>query len=262
MTTAPSEGSRIDAAAARPARGARDIPTKGKIYLFAVAAATAAAAGSQIAHLQPDTHGWPTFLVLATAAAIAQFFVVRTPRNAARYYTTIVFLIAAALLLPPELVALIPIVQHVPEWLKIRYPWYIQSFNILNYTLDCLAAWGTAHLVLHLGLGLDGDARWAAAGAVACLTFVALNHIILASMMHTAGRKRFLETGLFTVESLSTDLVLAALGVALATLWRTNGWLIPVAIAPLVLIHRSLAVPALEEEARVDPKTGLFNARP
>ena len=35
----------------------------------------------------------------------------------------------------------------------------------------------------------------------------------------------------------------------------------PAALAPLVLIHRSLAVPALEEEARVDPKTGLFNAR-
>ena len=29
----------------------------------------------------------------------------------------------------------------------------------------------------------------------------------------------------------------------------------------MLLIHRSLAVPALEEEARVDPKTGLFNAR-
>src|SRR5204863_3688293 len=31
--------------------------------------------------------------------------------------------------------------------------------------------------------------------------------------------------------------------------------------APLVLIHRSLAVPQLQAEARVDPKTGLFNAR-
>src|SRR5207244_6622623 len=32
-------------------------------------------------------------------------------------------------------------------------------------------------------------------------------------------------------------------------------------LAPLVLIHRSLAVPQLQAEARVDPKTGLFNAR-
>src|SRR5262249_47903982 len=36
---------------------------------------------------------------------------------------------------------------------------------------------------------------------------------------------------------------------------------IPFAVAPLVVVHRSLAVPQLQAEARVDPKTGLFNAR-
>ena len=35
----------------------------------------------------------------------------------------------------------------------------------------------------------------------------------------------------------------------------------PVRSRALFLIHRSLSVPALQEEARVDPKTGLFNAR-
>ena len=40
-----------------------------------------------------------------------------------------------------------------------------------------------------------------------------------------------------------------------------NPWLIPFAIVPLLLIHRALSVQKLEVEARVDPKTGLFNAR-
>src|SRR5881296_3417546 len=40
-----------------------------------------------------------------------------------------------------------------------------------------------------------------------------------------------------------------------------NPWLIPFVVAPLVLVHRWLAVPQLQAEARVDPKTGLFNAR-
>ena len=40
-----------------------------------------------------------------------------------------------------------------------------------------------------------------------------------------------------------------------------NPALIPFAVAPLLLIHRSLAVPLLEQEARLDPKTGLFNVR-
>src|SRR5262249_55771280 len=47
----------------------------------------------------------------------------------------------------------------------------------------------------------------------------------------------------------------------LASLWHYDAWLTPFAIAPLILVHRSLAVPTLQAEARVDPKTGLFNAR-
>src|SRR5207237_8174532 len=69
------------------------------------------------------------------------------------------------------------------------------------------------------------------------------------------------DSGLFSFPSLSTDLVLAMLGVATAAFWRGNPWLIAFAVAPLLLIHRSLSVPRLQEEARVDPKTGLFNAR-
>ena len=47
----------------------------------------------------------------------------------------------------------------------------------------------------------------------------------------------------------------------LAAFWTDNIWLVPFAVAPLLLIHRALSVPQLQAEARVDPKTGLFNAR-
>ena len=67
--------------------------------------------------------------------------------------------------------------------------------------------------------------------------------------------------GVFSFESLSTDFILATLGLAVAAFWDLNPWLIPFAVAPLLLIHRSLAIPQLQAEARVDPKTGLFNAR-
>ena len=63
--------------------------------------------------------------MLATSVAVAQFFVVRTPGNKS-YHTTGVFLIAAALLLPPALLALIPLIQHIPEWLRSRGTWYVQ----------------------------------------------------------------------------------------------------------------------------------------
>ena len=51
------------------------------------------------------------------------------------------------------------------------------------------------------------------------------------------------------------------LGVSLAAFWNWNPWLIFAALAPLVVVHRSLSVPQLQAEARVDPKTGLYNAR-
>ena len=81
-------------------------------------------------------------------------------------------------------------------------------------------------------------------------------------MLRLARGLSFRESGLFSFQSLSTDLVLAMLGVATAALLALE----PLAdrrsrVAPLFLIHRSLSVPQLQEEARVDPKTGLFNAR-
>ena len=99
-------------------------------------------------------HGWLAFVVFATGAALAQLFVVVAPRRGAQqrgtlsYHTTGVFLLPAALLLAPPLAALVPVVQHLPEWLKKRQPWYIATFNIFNYTLTVLAALAVNRWVL------------------------------------------------------------------------------------------------------------------
>ena len=88
---------------------------------------------------------------------------------------------------------------------------------------------------------------------------MALNSALLAPMIRWVnGHPMRL---LFSYQTLSTEFVFAALGVVLAAFWTGNAWLVPFAIAPLLLIHRALSVPQLQAEARVDPKTGLFNAR-
>jgi diguanylate cyclase (GGDEF)-like protein/putative nucleotidyltransferase with HDIG domain len=238
--------------------GAPKLATKAAAYFVVVAVATAVAVVPLLSQLSPATPGWTTFVILGLIAAVAQLFVVRTPRNQS-YHTTIVFLIPAAMLLPPELVALMGLIQHIPEWLKNRSAWYIQIFNICNWTLSMLAAYASFHGILHLGSGSDID--YAVAGFAAAGAIVAVNHILMAPMLHLARGHSIRESGLFSFPSLSTDLVLAMLGVAMAAFWVRNPWLIPFAVAPLLLIHRSLSVPQLQEEARVDPKTGLFNAR-
>jgi diguanylate cyclase (GGDEF)-like protein/putative nucleotidyltransferase with HDIG domain len=236
-------------------------PTRATFYFFVVGAVAAAASVPLLTHLRAGTHSWATFFILGSAAAIAQLFVVRTPRNQS-YHTTVVFLIPAVMLLPPELVALIGVIQHVPEWLKNRNAWYSQIFNICNWTISLLAAWAGFHATLGAAHLFPNDQlRLAFAGMAAAAVCVAVNHILLAPMLHFFYSHSMRDLGIFSFESLSTDLVLAALGVGIGTFWEVNPWLLPFALAPLLLIHRSLSVPALQEEARVDPKTGLFNAR-
>jgi diguanylate cyclase (GGDEF)-like protein/putative nucleotidyltransferase with HDIG domain len=239
-------------------RDAPRLAPKAAGYFFLVAAAAIATTVPLLSRLSLDTPGWATFVILASIAAIAQLFVVRTPRNQS-YHTTIVFLMPAAMLLPPALVALVGVLYHVPEWLKTRSAWYIQIFNICNWTLAMLAAYASFHAVS--GLAPDSNVVYALAGISAAAALVAVNHLLIAPMLHLARGHSLRESGLFSFPSLSTDLVLAMLGVALAAFWTKNPWLIPFSVAPLLLIHRSLSVPQLQEEARVDPKTGLFNAR-
>ena len=136
--------------------GSPKLATKAAAYFFVVALATAVTVVPLLARLTPDTPGWTTFVILGSIAAVAQLFVVRTPRNQS-YHTTIVFLIPAAMLLPPELVALMGLIQHIPEWLKNRSAWYIQIFNICNWTLAILAAYAAFHGILRLGSGSDVD---------------------------------------------------------------------------------------------------------
>jgi diguanylate cyclase (GGDEF)-like protein/putative nucleotidyltransferase with HDIG domain len=238
--------------------GAPKLATKAAAYFVLVALATAVSVVPLLSRISPDTTGWTTFVILGLIAAVAQLFVVRTPRNQS-YHTTIVFLIPAAMLLPPELVAFMGLIQHIPEWLKNRSAWYIQIFNICNWTLSILAAYAAFHAVL--GIDSGSDVQYAVAGIAAAASMVAVNHVLMAPMLHLARGHSIRESGLFSFPSLSTDLVLAMLGVAMAFFWIINPWLIPFAVAPLLLIHRSLSVPQLQEEARVDPKTGLFNAR-
>jgi diguanylate cyclase (GGDEF)-like protein/putative nucleotidyltransferase with HDIG domain len=245
----------------QPERRRRALPTGAVVYEVVVAIVALCVAVPFLARLNGNTGHWLTFGILTAGAAASHTYTVRTAKDSS-FHTSWVFLIPAAMLLPPELVALIGVVMHVPEWLKERYAWYIQSFNICNYTIGNLATWAATHLVLDAhGLLPDDHLRWAVAGLVACVTAVGANHVVLAPMMMIARGHSLRESGVMSFESLSTDLILATLGLAVAAFWHLNPWLIPFAIAPLLLIHRSLAIPQLQAEARVDPKTGLYNAR-
>jgi two-component system, cell cycle sensor histidine kinase and response regulator CckA len=216
------------------------------------------AALSTLAGPEVTGEDWLIFVVLGAAAALTQRLIIPVGRNQA-FPMAVVFLVAAALLLPPQLVALMGIAQHVPDVVGRRFPWYITAFNTANYTLSALAAWGAAELVG--STGLEADLRWASAGVTAALVLVIVNHVLLAPMLRLARGRSLRSSGLLAPPALLADFALASLGVVLARFWLSNPYLIPLAIAPLVLIHRSFTLLARLGESEERFRT-MFEGAP
>lgn len=213
------------------------LPGRAQAYLAAVALATVGAAVPALAGMTVDRNDLVTFALLALGAAIAQTGVIEISKNHG-FPVAIAFVTAAALLLPLGLVALIALAQHAPDIVRRKYPWYIQTFNTSNFTLNVLAAAVVARVIADVDATDAG--RFAVAGLAACLVLVATNHVLLATMLRFARGHSFRESGLFSRESLSIDFVLAALGVTLAALATSNPLLVVGTIAPLLLVHRLL----------------------
>jgi PAS domain S-box-containing protein len=226
-----------------PAPDSNGFPGAAQLYLVGLVLATALATGIALMQGRPGAGDLATFAILASCAAVAQFFLV----GGGSYHglhTAIAFVIAGALILPPELLVLMALVQHLPHGLKQRYPWYIQWFNIANYGAAALAVWGAAQLVGNTPIG-DSQLRFALTGAAASVVWILVNHSLLATMLRLARGTSYRESGLFSPKTMAMDLVVASLGVALASFWRTNPWLTPAVIAPLVVSHRSLSILSL-----------------
>ena len=119
-----------------PATG---LPAAARSFLYVTLAAAAGAAAVTTTAPVGDVR-WGVFAALLVGGAVAQLFASHTPGNQV-FHTGSAFSVAAALVLPPELVVVVCVLQHVPEWIRQRYPWFIQSFNIANVVLSALAAW-------------------------------------------------------------------------------------------------------------------------
>lgn len=236
-----------------------------QLYLFAVYTTAVFAFAVGWEDRQPTTDEWEIGILLAVCAATAQLLVVQIPSRNASYHLTPGILVAAAILLPPQLVALVAIAQHVPEWLKLRYPWYIQTFNIANFGLSALAS----GFVFERIAGADGlwdpvttiGLHRLTAGVMASIVFVVIQHGLLALVLKFARGHSISESGMFSSQSLVMDVVLAMIGPVIAILWVEGPLLVVFGLAPLVLLYRALSLPQLEIEAQMDAKTELFNAR-
>ena len=217
--------------------------------VFAVAAAGGRPSGEQLA----------AFAVLSVLSAAAQLFKVDAP-NKHSYHTTPAFLLAAVLLLDPPLLLPLGLLILLPEWLRYRYPWHIQAFNIATYLLNMLAAWA----VFHIAVGQPGlIVGWqvALATALAAVTFALTNHVLVGLVLRLAAGISFRNSRVFAWNSLELDTTLLFLGAGMAVFWTISPLLLALGVVPLFLFYRALHVPQLQEEAYSDVKTGLLTAR-
>src|SRR3989442_3241076 len=197
----------------------RELPPPARLSLasvFSVAGLLTVVGVLQARPVVPDLAAAGLVVVLATAV---QQFQVRSPKHQTYFLTTIFFVAGAVLLSPVELVAAV-VLSHLVELLHARYRWYIQAFNIANFTIAGLVA-RVIYTVGQPATAAPGAGlvlRAAAAG----LGFVLLNHLLTATVILLARRIPIKQAGTVSRENLSTDPALAALGTLAGPGWRTG----------------------------------------
>ena len=213
----------------------------------------------------PTPAAWGTFAALTVLATLAQLFKAEAP-NHVLFYTSPIFFFAGVLLLPPFLIVLLVAIPHLIEWGKERWQrsphlraWYLQPFNIAMTGFTGLSAYWLYMALTALG-GSDSAAAPAIRGLVAALSYVLLNRVLLGLALVLARGVSWHDSEMLDFSSTLTDLVLACLGLVVATLWQLHPIFIVPALTPLVLMYRALMIPQLQHLAAIDSKTGLANA--
>jgi putative nucleotidyltransferase with HDIG domain len=197
------------------------------VWAATVAAGSVVVVASLLGLAQTRSH-WQAFAFLTLAASAAQLGSMQLTRNRV-FHPAILFVVAGVLLLTPQQVVLMCVVQHIGDWLKQRYTWYIQPFNIANYVLAATAA---TFVLDHLR-----DHELAIVGCVATIAFVLVNRALLLCMLRFARGLSAAESGLLRFEDISLELVLGMMGVSFAILAADGVAFASLALAPLLLIY-------------------------
>ena len=226
---------------ARPGLAAR-------LYVPLLAIAAGIASTAVLSRLDLGTPGWPTFIVLAAAAALSRLAAAKLAPGC-KDSCSLPFVFAGAVLLPPPFVAPLAVARHALDWAGDEHRVQEEVFTVSRTTLSALCAAGVCQLLTTTSIA----APWSLAAVAAAATFVTVSALV-------DGAR-----GVLTGEPHRTDLlgdaVVAAMGVGFAVAWHSQPWLAPFALLPLIAVHRSAEVTRLRSEAAVDAKTGLFNPR-
>jgi diguanylate cyclase (GGDEF)-like protein len=242
-------------AANPPAAG---LSAAGAVWVFAVVLATAVGALAYGLPAGVTREDWIAFAVLVPVIAVVHLLG-RDRANHQGSQLSLAPMFAAVLLLPPPLAAGAIAAAFLPEWIRMRRPWYIVVFNVANFVGPALAAVAVFD-ALGAGSAETATLSWTLAAGAALAVFLVLQYAVLSVMLRLA--RGVPVRGTVRVDGVLIDASLLSLGALAAALAEQQHATLVVFLAlPLALMYRSLAIPSLVEASRIEPKTGLFNMR-
>jgi diguanylate cyclase (GGDEF)-like protein len=196
---------------------------------------------------------WVDFAILLPLVAIAHLLGADRAKHQGSQLSLAPFF-TAVLVLPPSLFVLLIALAIILDWLRTRSDWYIAVFNLCNYVAPALLARAVFDAV-----GGTSAAGWTLGVIAASASFLLLHYALLAAVLRLARGVGLKDTVRF--DCVLIDAGLLSLGAIGAALWADSPGLAALTLLPMALAYRSLAIPALVEATRIEPKTGLYNVR-
>ena len=235
----------------------RTLPEQAQRFIAALCACALIALGLAIELSWAPAPSLELVLVLTGLCAAGAAFQIFAPGDYQLQPNFIAFF-WGALLLPPWGILLLAVACFCPEWIARRAPGYKTAFNVVNYVLVGLVinALGSIGGVTRPGVTLG------AVGAVigAAGTGALINHLLIVVVVAYAGAQPLRSRMPQITDGLPLSIGVALTGGVLALLWEISPVAPLVAVGPVALVYRALAVPMLRHQADTDAKTGLYHS--
>lgn len=197
--------------------------------------------------------------VMCAMGALAQVFRVRGATKRSSYELSWVIFGFALVAYGGLTASIIAIAGYIAEWLWRREPWYIYAFNSGALVIAFALADGAQVLITN---GQPDNHILHIAGiSIGILIFTLLNHLMVGIVLWLARGENLRVSGVFNRLTVALDLALIGLGAAGALLWGINMLAAMLILPPLYVMYATLSIPKLERTARLDVKTGVYNAK-
>ena len=202
----------------------------------------------------------PTILViLSIFAVIAHILRVEGATVHSSYQLSWIAYGASFVLLEPAEAMLVLVVAHIAEWFWHKPTWYIALFN-----LNAFGIVASISILVWQAISA-GSTPFTPVSTLAFLamsaTFTAVNHLLVGLVIWLARGESLMQSGVFHLLTLMIDFVSFGIGIASGLIWLVNPYAVVFILSPLYLLYTTMQVPALQQQTRIEPKTGLYNAK-